>query len=136
MKNETYIDTISNEKLKREIYYFENGNIWIEKYFLDDHFHRIDGPAVINHYNNGEISMECYHLNGSSHRIDGPADIYYYKNGDIKREYYYLNGKVITELSQIKEINGKSIQKDLIQKEEFENKNIKQTKTRRIFIID
>ncbi len=47
------------------------------------------------YYNNGNISYEHYYLNDNYHRTDGPAYISYYKNGNINREFYYLNGKHI-----------------------------------------
>ena len=135
MKNEIYIDTISGEKLKKHIYCYENGKVGQEWYYLNGVKHRVDGPAYISYYMNGEMSMECYRLNGNSHKVDGPADIYYYESGKVKGEYYYLDGKVITNPSRIKEINNKKIIKESMKEESIE-KNIIQTKKRKIFIIE
>ena len=111
MKREIYIDTISGEILVKEIYYYD-----------------IDS-----------VENERYYLNNNLHRVDGSATIWYNKNGTVAHECHYLNGKEVMDYLRIEEINKikNPIQGDLIQKDLIrENKNIKQTKRRRIFIID
>ena len=73
MKEEIYIDTISGEKLIKEIFYHNNGNIKRESYYINDKCHRENGPAVT----------------------------FYYNNGNIEREYYFINNKEITDNLQI-----------------------------------
>ena len=80
MKEEIYIDTISGEKLIKEIWYYNNGNIQREYYFINNEYHREDGPAII-----------CY-----------------YGNGNIEVEYYFINGKEITDELQIMVMKGLS----------------------------
>ena len=75
--------------------------------------------------------MECYYLNDSCHKVNGPAIIEYDEDGEVKIERYFLNHIEITDLLKIKEINSKSMQKEIIQ-EESKNK----IKSRKIFIID
>jgi len=133
MKTEFYRDTISNEILKKVIYY-DNDEIKNERYYLNNKQHRVDGPAII-WYNNGKLSMECYYLNNECHRENGPAIIEYDNDGSIVRERYYLNHAEIINPLQIEKINNKSIQEEPMQ-EEFENINIKQNKKRKIFIIE
>ena len=57
------------------------------KYYLDNKYHRLDGPAV--EWANG--SKEWY-INGQRHRTDGPA---------IERadgyKFWYINGKEYSE---------------------------------------
>lgn len=96
---------------------------------MNDKCHRNNGlVAAIWYDESGKIEKEYYCLNGKFHREDGPAEIVYNKNGKVKEECYYLNGIEITNPSEIKEINSKFMQK--------ESKNIKQTKKRKIFIIE
>ena len=116
----------------REEWYGLNGD------FHGSDFHRSDGPAYIYYYLNGNIDREYYYLYGKNHREMGPASILYCENGDIRREYYYLNGKKIRDPLQIEEINNKSIQNNSIQKSNINIKqeNFIQTKKRRIFIIE
>ena len=52
-----------NENTVKEIYYHENGNKKCEFYYLDDKFHREDGPASIYYRENGNIKYEYYYLN-------------------------------------------------------------------------
>ena len=74
------------------IYYYENGQIQSEYYYLDGKYHREDGPAIIYYYDNGQISYEYYYLNNKCHRENGPAIIYYCRDDKIEHESYYLNG--------------------------------------------
>jgi antitoxin component YwqK of YwqJK toxin-antitoxin module len=102
--------------------YYDNGNIWIERYYLNGELHRENGPALIHYdengnkyrqayyisgnphredyiryYENGNIIDKSYYLNGKRHREDGPAFIRYHENGNVLYEHYYLNGKVLTK---------------------------------------
>ena len=61
-----------------------NGNKF---WYLNDVFHREDGPAI--EYANGD---KYWYLNGKLHREDGPAAEY--TNGT---KYWYLNGVEVTE---------------------------------------
>ena len=99
---EIYIDTVSGKKLRREFYYFD-----------------------------GKLYKECYYLNGYYHREDGPSVIEYEDNA-ITEKYHYLNGKETMDYLQKEKINNEKI----IEEHKEENKNIKQTKKRRIFIIE
>jgi hypothetical protein len=66
----------------------------IKCHYLNDEFHRKDGPAV--EFSNGDRS---YWVNGKLHREDGPA---------IERadgvKYYYLENKYYSEENYWKEI--------------------------------
>jgi len=105
MITEIYIDTISNEVLTKNIYYYKDGmGIEVESYYLNDELHRIDGPAVIWYDEDNIIASECY----------------------------YLNGKETMDYLQKEKTNNEKI----IEEHKEENPNIKQTKKRRIFIIE
>ena len=41
---------------------------------------------IIYYYDNGKIRSEHYFLNNKFHREDGPAYIYYSQDGKIERE--------------------------------------------------
>ena len=56
-------------------------------WFLNNQFHRIDGPAV--EYSDG---TKEWFLNGDRHRTNGPA--VEKNNGD---KFWFLNGKELTE---------------------------------------
>jgi antitoxin component YwqK of YwqJK toxin-antitoxin module len=74
-------------------YYYRNGNVEMEGYYINGKLHREYGPAYIEYYESGNIKYEAYYINGLSHREDGPAVIWYYADGNIQRKLYYLNGE-------------------------------------------
>lgn len=49
----------------------------IEKWFVDDVLHRVNGPAIIKYDSDGVIIYKSYYLNGIRHRTGGPAIINY-----------------------------------------------------------
>src|SRR6056297_1262720 len=82
-----------NNELVKEIKYYENGQKQHECYYLNEQWHREDGPAFQKWYENGQKQYEYYYLNGEYHRENGPAFQWWYENGQKEYEYYYLNGK-------------------------------------------
>jgi hypothetical protein len=79
---------------------------WLNK---DNRFHRESGPAVIYFYENGNIKYEGYYLNGKQHREDGPALIQYNHNRNIICEEYHLNNIEYSKqnyLEQIKKLKS------------------------------
>ena len=88
-------------------------NEWGIYYFLDDKFHRLDGPAI--EYISGS---KCWFQNGLRHRLNGPAIEYsngtkeWYQNGLLHRidgpaiecvdgeKYWWFEGKLIDCNSQ------------------------------------
>ena len=90
-------------KLLGKPYYklYKNGDIY---WYINDRFHREDGPAI--EYANGNKS---WYLNGYLHREDGPA----IENADGTTEYW-VNDNYITQLDN-KRIYGKeNLQKYLM----------------------
>ena len=70
-----------------------NNGIYIDNYgtkwhYLNEKFHREDGPAV--EWSNGNKS---WYINGELHREDGPAIEY----RNISGNRYYIEGKELTE---------------------------------------
>jgi len=59
----------------------------------------------IRYYENGKISSEFYYLNDKYHRTEGPAIIQYYENGKIRSEDYYIEGQEYPKLEYTKLIN-------------------------------
>ena len=86
-------DDNMKDKLEHKKYYYSNGQIASESYWLNGKYHREDGPAYIRYYDNGQLEYEAYWLNGKRYRIDGPSWILYYENGQIEVEEYLLNDK-------------------------------------------
>jgi hypothetical protein len=58
-----------------------------QAWYLNDEFHREDGPAYI-----GSSGTQAWFINGKHHREDGPAIIY--PDGT---QQWHLNGKDITK---------------------------------------
>ena len=87
------------------IYYWPNGKVELKFYYINNKFHRVDGPATINYYETGKIERENWYFNGIQHRIDGPAVIFYYESGETELEFWYLNDKELKnkELIEYKE---------------------------------
>ena len=63
-KSEKYIDTVSGKTLEKRIFYYDNGNIQSESYYLNNQWHREDGPTLIYYYQSGEISQQQFFING------------------------------------------------------------------------
>lgn len=66
-------------------------------WYLDDKFHREDGPAV-----ESANGTKYWYLNGKIHRKDGPA--VEYANGT---KYWFLDGVSYTEADWIKQLQKK-----------------------------
>lgn len=79
-----------------ETTYGVNG-IKFDIYYLNDQFHREDGPAYTCYYRKGIAYVEKYYLNGNRHREDGPAIIYYDTDGNAFEEQYWLNDKELNK---------------------------------------
>jgi hypothetical protein len=88
----------------------------IKKYYLNDKYHREDGPAI--EHASGDKS---YYINGELHREDGPARDWskvkeWWKNNQLHKEdgpaviflngdkFYYLNDQEYSEEKYWKEI--------------------------------
>jgi hypothetical protein len=56
-------------------------------YYINDKYHRTDGPAQTKWYSNGYKKTENYYMNYELHRVGGPAHIEYNYN----RSDYYSN---------------------------------------------
>lgn len=79
--------------------YHNNGNIKAEYWVVDSQWHRLDGPAFIEHYEDGNIMYEEWRVNGITHRIDGPACIWYDENinGMVEAETWYVHDILIED---------------------------------------
>jgi antitoxin component YwqK of YwqJK toxin-antitoxin module len=80
-------------KLRKRIYYYENGKKHTEEYILNSCYHREDGPAYQIWSENGNKDSEEYYINGNRHREDGPARSSWYENGTKEYEQYWLDNK-------------------------------------------
>jgi antitoxin component YwqK of YwqJK toxin-antitoxin module len=82
-----------NEK-PAKIWYFENGNVYREEYWINDILHRDnDKPAIVWYFTNGNIQMEEFLVNNKVHRDNNkPAVVRYFENGDVDIEEYWVNG--------------------------------------------
>ena len=137
MKIEKYVDTVSGQELEKHILYYDNGNIKYEYYYLNNEWHREDGPAkmwynesgqigakeywinnqlhkedgpaMIDYYEDSKVYISCYYLNYKLHRIDGPAKVCYNKDSSIEKEEYWEYGK---EMDILKEMVIRGLEKE------------------------
>jgi len=87
-----YFDYSLNKKLEiKRISYYSN--------YSKERYHHEDGPAIIWFYRNGRVRSEHYYLNGKLHREDGPAVIFYNEDGVVTEKYYYLNNRELSKKS-------------------------------------
>jgi hypothetical protein len=49
---------ILNSNINHKKYYYDNGSIESEYYFLNEKYHRTDGPAAIYYYKDGNINYK------------------------------------------------------------------------------
>lgn len=56
------------------------------------------------YYDNGQIELQRYYLNDKLHNENGPAHIEYYENGNLNYEKYYIDD-VELDLTRFKHIN-------------------------------
>jgi len=75
------------------IYYYKDGSVSREFYYINNKVHRTDGPALIWYNQDGSVSSKHYYINDKRHRLDGPACIYYHEYGSVRCEEYYINHK-------------------------------------------
>ena len=78
---------------KPDIQYYKNGQIYAERYFLNDKFHKTNGPALVSYYENGQIKLAEYWIEGKRHNPNGPAYIQFCERDQINLEYY-INGRL------------------------------------------
>ena len=92
-KTEPPVDETGQEPT--ETTYYENGEIELERWYIDGLLHREnDRPAKRQYYENGEILYETWYIDGQEHREnDRPAEIWYYENGEIKSKAWYIDGQ-------------------------------------------
>jgi antitoxin component YwqK of YwqJK toxin-antitoxin module len=96
MKQRIYKEYRKNGNLREEIHYLGDEEATKENVHSFK-FHRTDGPARIYYYENGKIEREYWYVEGKMHRTDGPARIYYYENGKREREHWYVDDKELNE---------------------------------------
>ena len=87
--NNIYITVYTKESGRFDLTYKEYINFDFDKVIC----HRIDGPASIWYYKDGSVWRESYYIHNQSHRIDDPAVIWYHSNGSILDTRYYINDK-------------------------------------------
>lgn len=74
------------------IWYFKDGNVGCEDWYLEGKLHREDGPARIWHYSSGGVESEDWYQHGKLHRENGPAVVWYHPDGSIQDETWYQHG--------------------------------------------
>jgi len=82
------------EEPEVKIDYYKNGQKKYEKWYLNNKFHREDGPAIQDWYKNGQKMYEKWCLNDKFHREDGPAiQWWWYSSVQKEFEEWFLNDK-------------------------------------------
>jgi len=77
--------------------------------YINYEVHREDGPAIIWYYSNGIIEREYYFLNGKVHRETDVAEIWYDDTGKIEYEAHWLNGITLSKTEFENKLIGKKI---------------------------
>ena len=72
-----------------------NGQMWYTCWFVNNMYHKEDGPAAQEWYSNGQLHKENYYINGKFHREDGPAHTVWFEDGQKKDEIFYLHGEKV-----------------------------------------
>jgi len=75
-------------------YWYENGQLFYQEYYINGKLHRVDGPAYQYWYSNGQLQCQYYFINCQKHRVDGPARQNWYENGQLEYQIYYINGQL------------------------------------------
>ena len=81
-------------------------------------FESYNKPEIIKYwYENGKLKSEGYYLNNNRHREDGPAYQYWYVNDQSNIESYYLNNIKYTQeefVQKLKEMNSFHYEEQLL----------------------
>ena len=77
--------------------WFENGQKWVEYYYLNGKLQNLEGPATTSWFENGQKDYEVYYVNGGRHNTKGPAETRWCSNGQKASEAYYINGTYLTK---------------------------------------
>lgn len=86
--------------LPTDVYYLDfygSPKVSAQLWNVDDHLHRISGPACIEYHTSGNLKCEQWYHNGDRHRDDGPAETCYLDDGRICNLSYYVNGQLHRE---------------------------------------
>lgn len=59
------------------------------------HWHRLNGPAVVDYSETGKIKRETWMINNKKHRDDGPAEVIYDEGGNAVEQYWYTDGEKV-----------------------------------------
>ena len=89
-------NTSDNTKPECKKIYSNNGNLLYEAWYLDDMYHRLDGPALTV-YSGDRIHSETWYIKDTVHRLNGPAMIRYGIDNNIELEKWFNRGKWIKE---------------------------------------
>lgn len=93
-------------KLTCEQEWYDDGQIAVERYRLNDILHNENGPAVRIWYKiwySGDASpghhlyYEGYRVKGVRHRLDGPAERTWDADGKLTSEMYWIEGAQLTK---------------------------------------
>lgn len=90
------------------ISYYPNGNIR-DRNYMDNKYHRENGPAYESFYVNGNCECKSYYINGKFHRTDGPAYQAFYEDESIKYIEFYINDCKYTEEAFYARLNNLEI---------------------------
>ena len=87
------------------IEHYSTGELFSERWFVNDRLHRTDGPAIIHYYPTGEVKFADWFLNGRFHRVCGPAEVSYSICGKTQYISWWIYGKAIEPYDWLQE-NG------------------------------
>ena len=60
-------------------------------------------------YENGQVNLQSWYLNGQRHRVNGPAFECFYKNGQLSSQSWYLDGQLLSKEDWLKVVQNDSL---------------------------
>ena len=93
-----------DQDLRHRRWFYENGRLWIQSWWLNSQRHRQNGPAIEQFDENGQLRSQSWWLNGQRHRVNGPAREWFDENGQLVHQKWYLNGQRLSKENWLKAV--------------------------------
>jgi len=84
-------------KLDYEKTFYDSGELWQERWYLDGKLHNDEGPAIICYRRDGSVRWKEWFLDGKRHNEEGPTIICYREDGCVEWEKWFLDGVEYSE---------------------------------------
>ena len=88
---------LHNEQGPALEYWYENGQLRDQEYYINGQRHNERGPAYQRWHDNGQLWKQEYCINGQLHNEQGPAYQLWHKDGQLWFQEYWIEGNKLTE---------------------------------------